>query len=92
MNYFDVWEYTWGELLEIVNALAEKERTHYKHLSSIAYTQAMLTAQFVWGGNKNTSVEECFPYWSDEEKAEMQLEKYKRIMFRHAESKKGGID
>ena len=47
------------------------------------YAQAQLTAGFTWGKN-NISIYEAFPFWSEDEKKEAQVQKYKDIMMRYA--------
>lgn len=80
-------DYTWGELLDFVNAQNEAKREEYKALSLIAYGHADLVSAWVY---KKTDVEvfEAFPFWSKKESEEMKkeamLQKYKNIMQRHA--------
>ncbi|MCD7770135.1 MAG: hypothetical protein LUH36_08500 [Oscillospiraceae bacterium] len=80
----DVWDWTWGELAEAIQAYHERLRRERQGLAVIAYQQAGLTARHFGGkGTKLPAVWEAFPFWSEEETRAMQLEKYRAIMRRH---------
>ncbi|MDE5781483.1 MAG: hypothetical protein K2I03_08405 [Lachnospiraceae bacterium] len=85
VGFFDVWNYTWGELIEYIQIFNERERRKYKNESIIAFRQAELTASWIWK-HTDMNVADAFPYWSEEEKKQTRLEKYKQIMWKHVSS------
>lgn len=86
----EIEEYTWGEVLECVNAHNERKRQEYQILSMIAYRHADLVSSWVFD-KKDVELTEAFPFWTDEEseeiKKENMLRKYKNIMQKHASTK-----
>lgn len=86
----EIEDYTWGEVLDYVNAQNESKRQEYQILSMIAYRHADLVSGWVFD-KKDVEITEAFPFWtkdeSEEIKKENMLRKYKNIMQKHASVK-----
>ena len=80
MNYFDVHNHTFGELIEIVDAYNERIRRQNKDISLISMRHAQLVVAYVAGSGKELEVYDIFPFWAKEEKDQIQVEKYLRYM------------
>lgn len=76
-------DWTAGELLEAVRGAQDRDRALCQALSLIAYRQAGLLAD-LFSGRRPGEVYEVFPFWGEEEVRALQVEKYRRIMLRHA--------
>lgn len=90
ITYFEIFEYTFGELIEIVNAHNEKIRRQNKTLSVIAMNHARLLTAYVAGKGGDLEVQDVFPFWTADEKKELMLQKYMNIM-REQVAKGGGV-
>ena len=78
LDYFDIYDMTWGEINDYVETFYEKERRQYQNLSLIAFKTAELTIRFLNGGQ--IQMEEEFPYWTDEERTALRIERLKRVL------------
>lgn len=76
-------EWTQGEIEAVIRANRARERRRDQNLSIIAHRHAILIAGLVTG-HPATEVYNHFPFWTEEETTEMQVQKYKNIMQRHA--------
>lgn len=90
VEYFAVFEHTFGELIEIVNAYNERTRRQNKTLSVIAMNHARLLTTYVAGKGGDLEVQDVFPFWTADEKKELMLQKYMNIM-REQVAKGGGV-
>lgn len=79
-------ELTFGELAQVLEIGAERERRFLQALSLVAYRHAALTAQAL-AGRTLPAIGEAFPFWT-EELRQAKLEHYRRIMQRHAAQKR----
>lgn len=80
VGYYDVYNHTCGELIEIINAYNEKIRRQNKDFSLIAMRHAQLVVAYVAGSGKNLEIYDIFPFWSKEEKDQLKVEKYLSYM------------
>ena len=83
VGYFEALDYTWGELVDMIEIYNERERRKHQHEANIAFRQAELIAMWVWKNDGSLNVSEVFPYWTDEEKKQAEIEKYKAIMYKY---------
>lgn len=81
-------ELTFGELQERMERAELRQRRWLQQLSLIAYRHAVLVAQ-VLSGQSLPSVEEAFPFWTEEELKELRLSRYRSMMERLAAQKQG---
>ena len=72
-------EWTWGEVLLALKARAQEERERAQTLSVIAWHTALLTAQAL-AGERVEPVYERYPFWEEEEKAQLRLAHYRALM------------
>lgn len=64
-----------------IRANRERHRRELQERSALAYSQACFTGRvFAGGGKPLPEVWEAFPFWTEEETRELQVEKYKAIM------------
>ncbi len=80
MRLNEIYLSTWGEIIAVVDAYTERKRREYQNLSIIADKQAYLTAVYLSGGGEKVSMFEMFPYWNEEETAELTIAKYKKML------------
>lgn len=78
IGFFEVLDWTWGEVNEFVSCVYEKERRMYKNLAMIASKAAEYVVA-IKNGHRIDPTQD-FPYWTEEEHAEMRIEKIKRSM------------
>lgn len=76
-------ELTYGELVELLELGAERERRFLQGLALVAYRHAALTARAL-AGRELPSVGEAFPFWTEEELRAAKLERCRRMMERRA--------
>lgn len=76
-------DWTWGEVVTAVSAFQKGERQRYQALSVIAWQEAVLTAKAL-AGEKIEAVYELFPFWEEEEKDQLRLERLRQMMERLA--------
>lgn len=74
-----VYDYTFGELLELIEVNREKERRKNKSASIVAYSQSYLICDLISNGG-NLEVYKVFPFWTEEEVAKLELDKFQRTM------------
>lgn len=79
----ELWAWTWGEIVLLVNSRNRALRQHYQALSVIAWQQAVLTASVVCGG-KAEPVYRLFPFWEEDERAALAQAGYRAMMERLA--------
>lgn len=84
VSFFDIYEHTFGELIEIVEAFREGQRRQNQKFSIIAMRQAELTAAYVAGKGKDLEIYDVFPFWNEEEKKEILVQKWKAKMLQIA--------
>ena len=80
-------EWTWGELLGVVEADQERQRRLLQNQALIAWGQAAVLGRHL-AGEKQLPIYEVFPFWTTDEVNEMRLNEYRRRMERMAA--KGG--
>lgn len=73
--------WTWGEVLTFLEGRAEERRQQLQCLSVIAFQTARLTAGFL-AGETTPQVYERFPFWTEEEKKNLELARYRSMMER----------
>ena len=71
---------TWGEVNEYVEAAYERDRRRNKDLALIGFQTAAAINQFFCGGGQKLKVEEFYPYWTDEEKTQLRIERLKDVL------------
>ena len=85
MRLDDIYNSTWGEVIDAVEAYRERKRREYQNLSVIAKGQALMTALYVSGEGKETEVYDFFPFWTQAEVKEMLLKKYKNMLLKNSD-------
>ena len=70
-------ELTYGELAELLELGAERERRFLQGLALVAYRHAALTARAL-AGRELPAVGEAFPFWTEEELQAAKLERCRR--------------
>lgn len=80
VSFFDVYDYTFGELVEIVNADFERTRRQNKDQALFVMREAELVSLYLAGEGKDLRIYDIFPFWTAEEKKEMLLNEYKNKM------------
>jgi hypothetical protein len=88
IEFNDIWDWTWGEVLEFIRVVQERKRRENQDKAYIAFKEADLISGWIFE-KKEMSVVEAFPtFWTSEEREEIlkqaKIEKYKNIMFRYA--------
>lgn len=81
VGFFDVYDYTFGELIQIVNAKNERDRRNNQTSALIAKRQAELVTMYVAGKGSDLKLYDIFPFWTNEEKQTMLVEEIKNKMF-----------
>jgi hypothetical protein len=81
-------ELTYGEVLQVLELGAERERRALQQLALIAYRHAALTAQAL-AGQRLPPLEEAFPFWSEEEIQRAKVARLRRRLERYA-ARSGG--
>ncbi len=84
-------ELTYGELAELLELGAERERRFLQGLALVAYRHAALTARAL-AGRELPPVGEAFPFWTEEELRAAKLERCRRMMERRAVRRGGEED
>lgn len=79
-------DWTWGELCLCVRAFQKGERQRYQALSVIAWREGLVTAQAL-AGEKVEMVYDLFPFWEEDEKNQLRLERLRQMMSRLAGGK-----
>lgn len=76
IGFFEILDWTWGEVNEFVSCCYERDRRMYKNLSMISAK----TAEYVVAIKNGHKVDPMndFPFWTDEERKEARIEKLKR--------------
>jgi hypothetical protein len=88
LSLWDMEDMTWGEIVQVISAQRERLRRESQNQAVIAYRQAGLIAKAVLEG-KLPELWEAFPFWNEKEVKEMRLEKYRHIMEKYAERRRG---
>lgn len=81
IGYFDILDWTWGEVQEYVSCYYERERRRYQNLSVIAAAQAHVICRTLASGGEINAVED-FPYWTEDEKVEAKIARLKKSFMR----------
>lgn len=81
IDFFDIYNWTWGEVQEFVLCRNERMKDLYKNLSIIAARHAHVVCRIITEGGKVNVIED-FPYWSEEEKTEARLAMLKASFMR----------
>lgn len=84
MRYDEIYNATWGEVIEFVNASRERKRREYQNLAVIAKAEAYLTAVYLSGDGKDIEIYDVFPYWTQDEIATLKVQKYKNMLMANA--------
>lgn len=84
ISFFEIWDYTWGEVQEFCSCQYERERRFYKELAYIESAQAHIVARLITEGGEVDPSEE-FYYWSQEERNEIRVERYKQMLLKNSE-------
>lgn len=84
VNFFEIGNYTFGELISVVKAFHERKRRENQDKALIAMRQAQLMTAYIAGKGSDYKVYDIFPYFTNEEKEEMLLAEYKAKMFKIA--------
>lgn len=79
----EIEDWSWGEVLLLVQCRQKALRQHYQSLSVIAWQQAVLAAR-VMGGDNPEPVYALFPFWEEEEQERLRLAGYRAMMERLA--------
>jgi len=80
VSFFDVYDYTFGELVQIILAKNERKRRESQTSALIAKRQAELITMYIAGKGGDLKIYNIFPFWTNEEKKEMLIEEYKNKM------------
>lgn len=81
IGFFEIFDWTWGEVQEFVSCVYEKERRLYQNLSIIAARHAGLVTRILSQGGQ-IDVPEEFPFWTEEERTELRIARLKRSLMR----------
>lgn len=76
IDFFDIYDWTWGEIAEYVEITAERERRNNKALSLISFYGNNVLCK-LFGSKEQISVMEEYPFWTEEEITEAKLEFYR---------------
>ena len=79
----EVWDWTLGEILAQIKAVFERRRRDGQMLSSVAVGEVQMIAAYL-SGKRGPEIWDVFPFWTEGEIAQHKVEKYKRLMWRHA--------
>lgn len=80
----NIYDYTWGELIDYVNSANERMRRTAKQTAKVAF--GMVGLMF---SQKEQTIYDAFPFcFTEEEIREAEVEKYRQRMFRHAQASK----
>lgn len=80
VSFFEVYDYTFGELVQIVHAKNERERRKNQASALIAKRQAELITMYIADKGADLKIYDIFPFWTNEERKEMLIEEYKNKM------------
>lgn len=89
IDFWEIYDWTWGEIQEYLMVDYERRREEYKQLSIISFCQAQVIAESIFGNGKLLVYEE-YPYWTDEEIAEILTEHYKDYFAKKIKKNNGG--
>ena len=78
LDFFGVYDMTWGEVEEFVSVCEERERRRGQEKAFLVYKQAELIIKCLNG--TEVRVEEEFPYWTEEELVKIRLERVKKAL------------
>jgi hypothetical protein len=81
-------EWTQGEVNAVIEAVRERRRREHKNRAVIAYNQAMVIGSLFAEGVTAPEIYDAFPFWTEAEIKQMQLEKYKALMQRWSSARK----
>lgn len=81
VGFFDVYDYTFGELIQIIKAKNERDRRNNQIQALIAKRQAELITMYVAGKGSDLKIYDIFPFWTNDEKREMLIEELKNKMY-----------
>ena len=76
-------DWTWGEMRAAIRADRERQKRRGQDLAAVAAGGARFVAAYL-GSGKVPDLADVFPFWSEEERKQMQLNKYKKMMERLA--------
>lgn len=72
-DFYGVYDMTWGEAGELIEAYTEREKRRTQVRSLIAYCQAGVLAREILGGDVGPVYDEM-PGWTDGEKARIRVD------------------
>ena len=71
---------TWGEAVELIDVVNERERRKNKLFSVIGFETAIAINQMLVGDGKRLKIEELYPFWTEEECTEIRIERLKNAL------------
>jgi hypothetical protein len=89
IDFFDIYDWTWGEVEDYVDVQYEKERRKRQDDSLIAYIQAQLTIRMMTE-KEPIILEEEFPYWTEEEQTELRIDRLKKKLLAKSKHTEAG--
>lgn len=81
ISAYAIENWTWGEVCTQIIASLERERRRNQELAAVAVGGAQYVARYLCGGQV-PELAEVFPFWTDEERNEMKVNKYRKMMER----------
>lgn len=75
IGFFDIFGWTWGEVIDYITVTQERIRRHNQDLSIISYVAANYMLGQLGGSNERLTIEEMFPYWTQEEQDEIRYDR-----------------
>lgn len=76
IDFWDIYDWTWGETIEYIKVIQERFRRQNQDLSIISYVAANYILGQIGGQSENLTIEEMYPYWTQEEQDEI---RYNRL-------------
>ena len=71
---------TWGEAVELIDVVNERERRKNKLFSVIGFETAVAINKMLAGDGKQLKIEELYPFWTEEERTEIRIERLKNAL------------
>lgn len=85
IDFWDIYNWTWGEIRDFVLVYNERERRKNQERSIIAFIHARLAAQMIFSDSKeNLYVQNEFPFWTEDEQREMRIARLRQTIESHA--------
>lgn len=87
IDFFGIYDWTWGEINEYIQVIDERERRRNKNASIIAFSQINMLSEALSKDGSGKMIFELFPFWTDEEQKNAMVERYKQSLQKHAKKK-----